>query len=78
VRNGEAAVAHLSTWMKNANKRLSDVDEGLDAEFVEHHLPGCHCATSARHPSTVRAALGHLIVVLRTANAIAPQAAGHD
>ena len=70
VRNCEAAVAHLSTWMKDANKRLADVDEGLVAEFVEHHLPGCLCATSARHPSTLRAALGHLLVVLRACNAI--------
>ena len=73
VRNCEAAVVHLATWMKDANKRLTDVDEGLAAEFVEHHLPGCHCATSARHPSTVRAALGHLLAVLRAADAIAPR-----
>jgi len=73
VRNCEAAVVHLSMWMKDAIKRLADVDEGLVAEFVEHHLPGCRCATSARHPSTVRAALGHLLVVLRAANAIAPR-----
>ena len=73
VRNCEAAVVHLSMWMKGANKRLVDIDEGLIAEFVEHHLPGCHCATSARHPSTVRAALGHLLVVLRAASAIAPR-----
>ena len=72
VRNCEAAVMHLSRWMKGANKRLIDIDEGLVAEFVEHHLPGCHCATSARHPSTVRAALGHLLVVLREANATPP------
>ncbi|MGA8054322.1 MAG: site-specific integrase [Burkholderiales bacterium] len=73
VRNCEAAVMHLSMWMKDAHKRLIDVDEGLTTEFVEHHLPGCCCATSARHPSTVRAALGHLLVVLRAANAIAPR-----
>lgn len=73
VRNCEAAVAHLSTWMKDGNKRLADIDEGLVAEFVEHHLPGCRCATSARHPSTVRAALGHLLVVLRAADAIVPR-----
>ena len=73
VRNCEAAVVHLSMWMKGANKRLSDVDEGLVAEFLDRHLPGCRCATSARHPSTVRAALGHLLVVLRAANAIAPK-----
>lgn len=73
VFNCEAAVVHLSMWMKDANKRLGDIDEGLVAEFVEHHLPSCHCATSAHHPSTVRAALGHLLVVLRATNAIAPR-----
>jgi integrase/recombinase XerC len=73
VLNCEAAVVHLSMWMKGANKRLIDIDEGLVAEFVEHHLPNCHCATSAHHPSTVRAALGHLLVVLRATNAIAPR-----
>ena len=72
VRNCEAAVAHLSMWMKGASKRLSDVDEELVAEFVDKHLPGCQCATSARYPRTVRAALGHLLVVLREANAISP------
>jgi site-specific recombinase XerD len=73
VRSCEAAVAHLSMWMKQANKRLSDLDEELVAEFLGHHLPGCCCATSARHPSTVRAALGHLLVALRAASAIAPR-----
>lgn len=73
ARSCEAAVVHLSMWMKGAKKSLADVDEGLVAEFVDNHLPGCHCATSARHPSSVRAALGHLLVVLRDAGAIAPR-----
>jgi len=73
ARSCEAAVAHLSMWMKGAKRSLADVDEGLVAEFVDHHLPGCLCPTSARHPSSVRAALGHLLVVLRTAGAIAPR-----
>ena len=72
VRSCEAAVVHLSMWMKQADKRLADVDEGLVTEFLEH-LPGCRCATSARHPTTVRAALGHLLIVLRAVGAIAPQ-----
>ncbi|EHR69779.1 site-specific recombinase XerD [Burkholderiales bacterium JOSHI_001] len=73
ARSCEAAVAHLSLWMKSARKSLADIDEGLVAEFVDQHLPGCHCPTNARHPSSVRAALGHLLVVLRAAGAIAPQ-----
>jgi site-specific recombinase XerD len=73
VRNCEAAVVHLSMWMKGVSKRLADVGEGLVTEFLELHLPGCSCATNARHPTTVRAALGHLLVVLRAADAIAPK-----
>jgi integrase/recombinase XerC len=68
----EAAVTHLSLWMKGAKKNLNDVDEGLIAEFVDKHLPDCRCATNARHPSSVRAALNHLLVVLRAAKTIAP------
>ena len=35
VRNCEAAVAHLSMWLKNTNKRVADVGEELVAEFVD-------------------------------------------
>ena len=73
VRSCEAAVKHLSMWMRQANRRLADVDETLVIEFLECHLPHCNCATSARHPASVRAALGHLLVVLRAARAIAPK-----
>lgn len=76
VRSCEAAVMHLSMWMKRANKRLADINEGLVTEFLKCHLPGCHCPTTARHPATVRAALGHLLVVLRAADAIAPKGLG--
>lgn len=73
VRSCAAAVTHLSMWMKQANKRLADVNEELVAEFLEHHVPRCSCATNARQPITVRAALGHLLVVLRAGKAIAPR-----
>ena len=73
ARSCEAAVVHLSMWMCQANKPLSDVNEGLVAEFLEHHLPDCNCPTKARHPLSVRAALGHLLVVLRAVDAIAPK-----
>ncbi len=73
VHNCEAAVAHLSMWMGQADKRLADIGEGLVTEFLERHLPRCGCATIARHPPSVRAALGHLLVVLRATDAIAPR-----
>jgi hypothetical protein len=53
---------------------LADISEGLVAEFLERHVPRCSCPTSARHPAGVRAALGHLLVVLRAADVIAPKA----
>ncbi len=71
VRSCEAAVMHLSMWMRQANRRLADIDEALVVEFLDGHLSQCNCATSARHPTSVRAALGHLLVVLRAADAIA-------
>ena len=74
VRNCEAAVAHLSMWMKQANKAFADLGGGLVAEFLERHLPRCRCTTAARHLGSVRAALGHLLVVLRARGAIAPAA----
>jgi site-specific recombinase XerD len=73
VRSCEAAVMHFSTWMRQANRRLADIDEALVVEFLDSHLPQCTCATSARHPTTVRAALGHLLGVLRATDAIAPK-----
>jgi site-specific recombinase XerD len=73
ARSCEAAVLHLSVWMRQANRRLADIDETLVVEFLEGHLPHCNCATSARHPASVRAALAHLLVVLRDAGAIVPK-----
>ena len=70
VRSCEAAVVHLSMWMRQANRRLADIDETLVVEFLEGHIPHCTCATSSRHPASVRAALAHLLVVLRDADAI--------
>jgi integrase/recombinase XerC len=73
VRSCEAAVMHLSMWMRQGSRRLTDIDEALVAEFLDGHLPHCTCATSARHPASVRAALAHLLVVLRDADAIEPK-----
>lgn len=70
VRSCEAAVMHLSMWMRQAQQRLADIAETLVVEFLDGHLPQCNCATSARHPASVRAALAHLLVVLRDVDAI--------
>ncbi len=74
VRSCEAAVAHLSTWMVQAHKSFADIGEQLVAEFAQEHLPRCKCATPARRREDVMSALRHLLVVLRDAGAIAPEA----
>ena len=74
VRSCEAAVAHLSMWMVQAKKRFADVGETLIVEFLEQHLPQCNCATTARDRDGVRAALRHLLVVLRVAGAVTAKA----
>lgn len=72
-RSCEAAVMHLSMWMRQTKRCLADIDETLVVEFLEDHIPHCNCATVARHPPSVRAALAHLLVVLRDADAIGPE-----
>lgn len=69
----EAAVMHFASWMKQQDKRLGGVDESLVGEFVERHLGRCSCATTARSPTTARAALGHLLIVLRKTGTIPPK-----
>jgi site-specific recombinase XerD len=74
VRSCEAAVAHLWMWMQRSGRPLLAIGEELVTEFFNQHLPSCACPTTARDRTTVRAALGHLLVVLRSAGAIAPPA----
>lgn len=74
VRGCEAAIAHFSLWMAQSKRPFADINEELVAEFTEEHLPRCQCATSARRREDVRAALVHLLVVLRSVGAIAPEA----
>jgi len=38
-RSCEAAVMHLSMWMRQGNRRLTDIDEALVVEFLDGHLP---------------------------------------
>lgn len=74
VRSCEAAVAHFSMWMVQAHKRFAGLGEGLIAEFLEEHLPHCRCVTTARRREDLRAALGHLLAVLRDVGVVGPKA----
>lgn len=66
-------VSHFAQWMHSRRLRLQSIDEGLTAQFLDKHLPRCHCSGPVqRDRRTLSAALGHLLAVLRARGAIAP------
>ena len=71
-----AEITHFSRWARSRRLRLHRVDEASVVEFLDDHLPSCNCAGPPRHDRRDhRAALGHLLVVLRAQGAIEPTAA---
>ena len=66
-----AGIAHFARWVRRRRLPLHRIDEGSITEFLDDHLPNCNCAGPTRHDrSDLRAALGHLLVVLRAQGAI--------
>src|ERR1700739_187424 len=54
---------------------IERISEALVAEFLDDHLPRCRCAApGVRDRSELSSSLGHLLVVLRDREAIAPPA----
>ena len=68
----QVSASHFAHWLKRNRLTVSQIDEALVARFVKHQLPQCHCAGLARRTrKDVRAALGHLLIVLRANGVIA-------
>ena len=66
-------IAHFAQWVRGKRLRLSRIDEGSIAEFLDRHLPHCRCVGPIRHDRRDhRAALGHLLFVLRARGVTAP------
>jgi hypothetical protein len=66
-------VSHFAQWMHSRRLSLQSIDEALVAQFLDKHLPRCHCSGPVqRDRRTLSAALGHLLAVLRARGAIAP------
>ena len=64
-------IAHFARWCADEHLPLCRIDEVLFTEFLNEHLPRCQCDASVRHDcGDNRAALGHLLFVLRTRGAI--------
>ncbi|MDO8774182.1 MAG: site-specific integrase [Burkholderiaceae bacterium] len=66
-------ITHFARWARTKRLGLHRIDERSVAEFLDEHLPNCQCAAPVRHDrGDHSAALGHLLVVLRSLGAIAP------
>lgn len=65
-------IAHFARWARSKRLRLCRIDEVSVAEFLDQHLPHCRCEGPVRHDRyDHRAALGHLLFVLRSRGAVA-------
>ena len=59
-------IAHFARWARSKRLRLCRIDEVSVTEFLDQHLPHCRCEGPVRHDRCDhRAALGHLLFVLR-------------
>ncbi len=68
-------IAHFARWGRSKRLRLCRIDEAAVAEFLDEHLPHCRCEGPVRHDRCDhRAALGHLLFVLRAQGVIALRA----
>lgn len=69
-------IAHFAYWVRQCRLAVHGLDEGTVWRFLDEHLPSCDCPRPAcRTRSDLRAALRHLLVVLRTRGIISEPAA---
>ena len=79
VRNYLSCIAHFSQWATSKHLQLHQVNESIVAEFLNKHLPHCCCSKPVYHTHNgLRAALGHLLTVLRAHDVIEPPAVSNQ
>jgi hypothetical protein len=60
------AVGHFAHWLTDAGLAVRCLDESVVRRFLTAHLPTCRCPARCQCTvTTVQAALGHLLHVLR-------------
>jgi integrase/recombinase XerC len=66
------ALAHLARWITQRGLPVRLLDESVVDQFLRKHLPRCDCPKPVvRVHNDLRAALGHLLVVLRKRGIVA-------
>ena len=64
-------LAHLAYWMRRHRFAVHRLNEGVVGRFLDEHLPVCDCPRPVnRTRSELRAALRHVLVVLRSQGVI--------
>ena len=72
TRSYVAGIAHFAYWMTQSNLPVQVLDEHAVERFLIDHLPHCDCPKPVmRSYRDLRAALGHLLHVLRQQGVIA-------
>jgi len=72
IDNYLAGLTHFAHWITQSAIDVKNIDEKLIQHFIDDHLPRCNCEKPAFHSSKdLRAALGHLLVLLRANSVIA-------
>jgi hypothetical protein len=70
------SVAHFSHWLTKKKIGLDGINDALVHRFITVPLPACDChGRCGDQIETVRAALGHLLRVLRSKGCIPPRVA---
>ncbi|MCH7853186.1 MAG: tyrosine-type recombinase/integrase [Proteobacteria bacterium] len=68
------SIAHFAHWLAGQEAGLADIGEDLIGRFLDRHLLHCRCAPRCRRMRTDgRAALGHLLKMLRANGQCAPR-----
>lgn len=70
------SIEHFDGWLRRTRHNVAEIREDVVASFLSMHLRQCRCPVPACTTLfQVRAALRHLLVVLRRRGSIAPQRA---
>ncbi|MBK6638948.1 MAG: tyrosine-type recombinase/integrase [Rhodocyclaceae bacterium] len=73
VSNCMSSIAHFAQWAHGRRLQAQQITESVVVEFLDGHLPQCRCTGSVcRHRASLSAALGHLLVLLRTHGILVP------
>ncbi len=72
-----ASIAHFAHWLSRCGIDIHYIGEGIVQQFLDNHLPDCDCPRPVcRVRTDLRAALRHLLVVLRAHSVIAEPSVG--